>query len=164
MGNTVFNTQVNPSDQLNMSNGLTAVFIDTLCLAGADIATEYFQKDLMIWLAQRDWMLFGLGCIGFDISEIIWDKALFAAQKAFLLQVVDRALAKTHWELLDYSPHEEWTLRSLREFGRMLREFEERHIVVGEQLPLLPLDTPYAQCPLHHVYLHVGGCVVCNNF
>ncbi|MEY3443673.1 MAG: hypothetical protein RLZZ519_1954 [Bacteroidota bacterium] len=163
MGNSVSNEQVRPGEFLNMSNGLTAVFIDTLCLAGATIATEDYQKDLMVWLGQRDWTMFGLGCISFDLAEIIWEPAIFDQQKAFLIQVAELAINKSHWHLLDYSPHEEWALQSLARFRTMLTEFEVKHIHPEQKLPLLSEPGNYPRCPEHGVYLTVGGCVVCNN-
>ncbi len=73
MGNIITNSKFN-NKIIQMSNGLTSVFIETICLAGSDIAIENYQKDLMIWFAQRDWILLGMGLEGFDISEIIWHK------------------------------------------------------------------------------------------
>ena len=44
MANIVSNDNVKEEDYLQMSNGLTSVFIDTICLAGSEIAKEGFQK------------------------------------------------------------------------------------------------------------------------
>jgi len=89
MGTEITNTAVD-DETIAMSNGLTSVFLDTLCLAGCDIAFKPYQKDLMLWFAQRDWTLTGMGFEGFDISQIIWDAAIFEEQKKFILETVDR--------------------------------------------------------------------------
>ena len=83
MGNRISNRQVD-DQTLKMSNGGTDVFLDTLCLAGSDIATEEYQKDIIIWLAQRDSEIGGRGASGFDIAKIIWQEGLFDQQKAFI--------------------------------------------------------------------------------
>lgn len=163
MGNSISNEQVRPGDYLNMSNGLTAVVIDTLCLAGGDLAREDYEKDLMVWLGQRDWTMFGLGCISFDVAEIIWDPMIFEQQKDFLIRVTEHAIVKTNWHLLDYSPREDWALQSIARFRTMLTEFEVRHIQPDQILPLLSPYPQYTRCPEHGVYLTISGCVVCNN-
>lgn len=163
MANIISNDQVKEGDYLQMSNGLTSVFIDTICLAGSDIAQQVYQKDLMIWFAQRDPQLMGSGLIGFDIADIIWKKEIFPAQKAFLLTVLESAAEKKHWDKLGYSPREDWAIQSLQEFKRMLTEFEVTHIDEEEQESIIPFDKKYVTCPKHHIFLHVQGCVICNN-
>ncbi|MEO1518167.1 MAG: hypothetical protein AAFV95_24310 [Bacteroidota bacterium] len=163
MANIISNDQVRELDFLRMSNGLTSVFIDTICLAGRDLAAEDFQKDLMIWFAQRDARLMGQGITGFDLVEIAWERSIFPQQKEFLLDVLQLALAKKNWEYLGYHPREEWVLENLAGFKRMLGEFEGQHIEESSQDSLIPFAGKYQKCQKHGIYLHVAGCVICNN-
>ncbi|WP_291725602.1 hypothetical protein [Bernardetia sp.] len=163
MANTISNDNVRERDYLNMSNSLTGIFIDTLCLAGSDIAKEEYQKDIMIWFAQRDWSLLGLGIIGFDITEIIWDKSLFQHQKKFILKVIERALEKANWNQLSYEPREDWIMSSLKTFKRMIEEFNLEHIEKEEIFEIIPFGNKYQKCEKHQIYLHIEGCVICNN-
>ncbi len=163
MANIISNDSVDKEDYLQMSNGLTGVFIDVICLSGGEIAKYDFQKDLMIWFAQRDWMVMGRGIIGFDISDIIWDEEIFAKQKDFILEVLERSIEKKNWNLLSYSPKEDWVIIKLKGFRRMIKSFEKIHIEEDEQYELVPFEKMYGKCDKHHIFLHFGGCVICNN-
>jgi len=44
------------------------------------------KRDILIWLAQRDQSIFGLGIVGFDITEVCWSIDYFDEQKAFLIK------------------------------------------------------------------------------
>jgi len=45
MGNIITNEKINDRAIL-MSNGLTSVFIETICLAGSDIASEKYAMSI----------------------------------------------------------------------------------------------------------------------
>ncbi|MDE6728657.1 MAG: hypothetical protein K2J80_12080, partial [Oscillospiraceae bacterium] len=60
-------------DSLKMSNGLTAVFIDVITLAGSRIAQTVDEKRLIVWLAEKDQSVVGIGTVGFDIREMPWN-------------------------------------------------------------------------------------------
>ena len=164
MGNIITNEKINDSAIL-MSNGLTSVFIETICLAGSDIASEKYQQDLMIWFSQRDWMILGMGFEGFDISEMIWNKENFYEQQQFILKVIDLATEKTNWELLSYTPAE-MIFETLAEFKQMIHDFKIEHIDTENEIPIFDFDgiiNRYDKCDEHRVYKHYAGCVICNN-
>jgi hypothetical protein len=148
-----------------MSNGLTSVFTETICLAGSDIAVENYQKDQMIWFGQRDWMLVGMGLEGFDIVEMMWDKENFEEQQKFILHVIDRATKKTNWELLEYEPHE-MIFKTLTEFKQMICDFKKEFIETEKTIGIFDFDGTvkrYDKCNKHKIFKHVNGCVICNN-
>ncbi len=95
--------------------------------------------------------------------EIIWDREIFKAQKSFVLKLLERALHKTNWELLGYHPREEWVLKNLSGFKRMITAFHSQHIEEEEKYSLIPFEDKFKKCPKHKVFLHVAGCVICNN-
>jgi hypothetical protein len=165
MANIFTNEKVNDKTIL-MSNGSTSVFLETLCLAGADIAIENYQKDLMIWFAQHDWTIRGMGAEGFDICDIIWDKQLFEQQKRFINQVIDLTQNKTNWNLLPYTPDEERLLMNLSEFREMINDFNIGHIDLEQEEKLIDFDDKvqlYEQCSKHRAFKHWHGCIICNN-
>lgn len=163
MANIISNDAVNESHYFSMSNGLTDVLIDVICLAGSDIAEEAFQKELMIWFAQRDWRIMGLGITGFDISDIIWDSEIFDKQKVFILEVIQKALIRKNWEVLEYEPKEEWIFPKLNQFTKMIDDFKKEHIKNEQQTQVIPFDVIYTKCSKHQIFLHVGGCRLCDN-
>jgi len=85
MGNLI-TYKTDPSKNIQMSNGLRTVLISVLCLAGRDMADTNEKRDILIWLAQRDQSIFGLGIVGFDITEVCWSIDYFDEQKAFLIK------------------------------------------------------------------------------
>jgi len=164
MANTITNDKINDS-VIAMSNGLTSVFIETICLAGSDIAVEKYQQDLMIWFSQRDWMLLGMGFEGFDVAEIIWDKENFYAQQKFILKVIDLAIEKTNWDLLDYTPGE-MIFGKLTDFKQMIHDFRIECIDTANEIPVRDFNdliNRYDKCEQHRIYKHPYGCVICNN-
>jgi len=166
MANIFTNTKVN-HHILRMSNGLTSVFIETYCVAGADLAKAPFEKDLMIWFGQRDWIILGMGVEGFDISEIIWNPNQFNQQKAFILGVLDAIYKKRNWEYLSYPPNEELLFGKLNDFKAMLLAFtQEHHEGDDEREGIFDFNgaiEKYERCQKHKSYKHWQGCVVCNN-
>ncbi len=163
MGNIISNIKVN-KNIIQMSNGLTSVFVETICLAGCDIAFENYQKDLMIWFAQRDWILTGMGFEGFDISEINWHKNQFEQQKDFIIKVIDSANNKTNWDLLSYNPHE-MIYKVFKDFKQMIIDFKIDNIDEKNQITLLDFNNSvkkYDKCKNHKIYLNCEGCVICN--
>ena len=57
-------------DYLNMSNGGTSMFINVLCLSGGRLAETESQKRLMVFLAEKNQNVCGIGTVGFDIVNI----------------------------------------------------------------------------------------------
>jgi len=164
MGNVYTNRKID-DENLQMSNGLTAVFIDTFCLAGCDEASKPLQKDILIWFAQNS--LQGMGCEGFDISQIIWDKTCFEDQKTFILQVIDRVFEKTNWDLLDYSPREDWLFGAMNIFKSMIQKFTAQHIDEDCQIKIYDFTNKvkkYEVCKRHKIYMHTEGCVICGYY
>jgi hypothetical protein len=154
---------------LDMNNGLTAVFISVLALAGSDLAQTDREKELIVWLAEHDQAVVGRGTVGFAISELPWTETGFAAEQAFLLRVIESAQARTGWERLAYTPHEAWTLDALAHFHRLVRAFTPAHLDPTsyprwlDADPACAVPAGFPRCPTHHVLLHWQGCVVCND-
>jgi hypothetical protein len=160
MGNRICNRKT--GDSLKMQNGATDVFISVLLLAGSDLAETIWEKEFVTWLAGHDQSIFGLGVVGFDIDEISWDPAHFAEQKAFILAVIDTALRRHRWEILDYDPpHVHLDLAAFRILIEkytidMVESAKPWEWWGGEPGPL-------AKCPKHVVYEHAHGCLLCHD-
>ncbi len=166
MANLITNKKVDTS-YLQMNNGLTAVFIETICLAGAGLANQNYQKDLMIWFAQRDAAILGAGFTGFDISDIIWSREQFDEQKHFLLGVIEAVFDKENWQYLSYQPNEKLLFHEMENFKQMISTFQpdmiENHLRQQEVFEFNGDVAQYDKCSKHQIYLHPYGCVICNN-
>jgi hypothetical protein len=143
---------------LNMSNGLTDVFLSVLALAGAPVAHHDDEVELLVWLAAHDQAVFGLGCVGFDVCQMPWIATRLDEQKRFLLGVIDagiaRARAASHEALLD-------RFHVFRGYVDKVHASCLRNDAYPNVTPLLRADR--ATCPTHGVYLHAEGCIVCND-
>jgi hypothetical protein len=155
-----------------MSNNLTTVFISVLALSGSHLAQSVREKEIVMWLSEHDYAVCGLGTYGFDVTQIPWTIENFEEEREFVLRMIDGALNKTGWELLGYELFEERLFESLNEFKEIILMIESCDIKEGEYSkwkgygdlnPLLKPPEGFPKCPVHGVYLHFGGCVICND-
>lgn len=165
MGDHITNRLAPGAPQVHASNGMLASFFDVLTLAATARARTTWELQLALWMAESDQTVMGLGMVGFDVSELGWTKEAFDAQKRFLLEVIDAALAREGWERLPFemgaAPLVITLLRQVRE---MVEQFPR------EAIPAVDVKSwrwheglpEYGRCELHHVYLHAAGCILCN--
>ena len=71
MANTIgINPQSCGRELLQMSNGLTDVFVNVLVLSGSALARTVSEKRLIVWLAEKDQSRMGAGTVDFDLWEM----------------------------------------------------------------------------------------------
>ncbi|AKQ68300.1 hypothetical protein A176_005212 [Myxococcus hansupus] len=163
MGNVVTSRLEPGAPDLRMSNGLTAVFFDVLSLAASRHARTPWELRLAQWLVEHDAERSGLGVVGFDVSELGWTLESFEAQRNFLLQLIDAALAREGWERLPFQPLESSLFPVLTQFRERVASLPRQDICV-EESAWIPEDPPACgRCEVHQVYLHALGCILCND-
>jgi hypothetical protein len=84
---------------VQMNNGLTSVFISVIAIAASILAKNDLQRKIAVWFASHDQGVFGLGLVGFDVSELPWVQEDFDEQKRFILQVIDSTTCQMGWEI-----------------------------------------------------------------
>jgi hypothetical protein len=149
---------------LRLSNGATDVFLSVLQFALSDLADDPWQRALAQWVAWHDQNLVGGGTVGFGLEEVHWEPAEFAAQKAFLLRVLDTALTRYRWDELCYDPpRADAYLHRYREVVAAFELPAGFWPATGYRWPG-PGDEE-AFCPRHgvHVYPELGWCRVCED-
>lgn len=157
---------------LKMTNGATCVFINVLCLSGGRLAETESQKRFMVFLAEQNQNIYGLGNVGFDIVEMPWDKNSFEEDKAFMLRVIEGARKKLGWEtLLHYTPNEERVYEDLNTFQKLIEHMTTGDIIeasLGEWLSEIsktaeknPIRCGFPKCKIHDAYIGVYGCQIC---
>lgn len=156
-------------DSLKMSNGLTAVFIDVMILAGSRLARTVDEKRLIVWLAEKDQSVVGLGTVGFDIREMPWNTERFEENKRFLLNVIEAAENRTDWDKLGYHPNEKLLFPELKKFAEMILRLAVKYVfpnALGEWIMDVDSDDPvicgFPKCPKHETLLTCFGCLFCN--
>jgi hypothetical protein len=142
-----------------MSNSVTSAFISVLAIATSRLAVSPTQKRLAVWLAGRDQSVLGLGCVGFDLTDLPWVIETFPEDREFLSSATTGALNQLGWDVLSYTPDTEVFFSTLEEFRSLLEHLDLADLLPGETDHAEPL----AKCQNHGVYLHAGGCVVCND-
>lgn len=156
-------------DSLKMSNGLTAVFIDVMTLAGTRVAQIEDEKRLIVWLAEKDQSVVGIGTVGFDIREMPWNTERFEENKRFMLSVVEAAENGTDWDKLGYQPNREMLFPALKKFAEMISQMTAADVdenKTREWLSAAEADDPvlcgFPRCPKHETLLTCFGCLFCN--
>jgi hypothetical protein len=164
MGNTVSYDRRSDVEPLEMNSGLTSVFVSTLALAASRLAQSEHQKELAAWFGSRDQNVFGVGIVGFDVGDIPWCSHSYPEDRAFVLQVIAAAKARTGWEALGYEPRVDWLTASLDHFAQLIEAFSEEDIA-GSEKRSWPWGKPdqWTLCGKHMVFQHIAGCVVCND-
>ena len=163
MANWISNSRNPNSTDVDMSNGATDAIIAVLCLAGADIATSSWERCVMTWIAAHDQSILGRGCAFFDIADLGWTTADFAIQHAFILSVLDRALAHQGWDKLPYSPNAAIVDGMLSRIRQLVTEFTIEYC--DDATLEWPTDPPESdsRCDTHGVFMHAHGCPICND-
>jgi len=109
---------------LNVSNARTQALLEMLVLCGTARANSDAEKNLIVFLAGRDQSRCGDGLAGFEINAMPWEILEFEAQRRFIADVVDDALARTDWSKLDYEPSPEVFAPVLKTFKEMVEKLE----------------------------------------
>ncbi|MDE6596718.1 MAG: hypothetical protein K2K44_12025 [Oscillospiraceae bacterium] len=166
-----FNGNITPDDDsLQMSNGLTDAFINVLALSGSELAQTESEKRMIVYLSEKDQGIIGIGCVGFDIVEMPWDKKTFEEDKRFIISIINGARNKIGWEKLDYTPNEEYILRCLDTFENLIDRMTADNICENSLNNWLseadendPVYGGFPKCRKHNTFLTCFGCQICNN-
>ena len=92
--NTICFKDYADEDCLHIQNGSTSMLINILCLSGGRLAETESQKRLMVFLAEKNQSVVGIGNVGFNIVDMPWDRRSFHEDKAFMLRVIEGAKNK----------------------------------------------------------------------
>ena len=161
MGNLITNNKAPGEPYLKLSNGSTAVLISVLLLSGSDMARDDWERSLVTWLGEHDQSIFGRGVVGFDLDQIAWESGRFAEQQAFVLAIIDRAIERHRWELLDYDPP--FVQDQLRVLRSLVEQYQVEFVEGLRQWNWRARPERFEKCPIHQVYMHAYGCAICND-
>ena len=158
-----------PDEWLSMSNGTTSAFIDLMALAAGVLAGNDGERLLAVCIAEEDQSVRGIGTVGFELSELPWDKDRFEKQRSFMLRVTEAAASGLGSECLGYVPDLGFLKPCFDKFALMLEKMtaddidpdaaEERR---AEAEDSDPERCGFPRCEKHGVYLTCFGCVICN--
>ncbi len=144
----------------------------TLLIAGSAIAKTEWEKFFMIWLAEHDQNLVGIGIVGIDFDDIFWSVTEFEAQQKFVVQIAQRAIEERVWTKLDYEPDETILLKILNLWIAVFSNAETKDIAAIDDFVWYAkpdLSTLDEKCAIHHIFLNRLGtdkrscCYLCND-
>lgn len=157
-------------DDLSMSNGGTSVFINILCLSGGRLAETESQKRFMVFLAEKNQNICGIGTVGFDIVDMPWDINSFEEDKIFMLRVIEGARKKLGWETLGYEPNEKYVADYLITFQKLIQRMTTDDIIqttlnewISEADENDPIRCGFPKCKIHNAYISIYGCQICTD-
>ncbi len=170
MSNVIrLNDDSSKDDWLSMNNGTMDVFIDMLIVCGSALAKTDAEKKMIVWLAEKDQSIVGLGTVGFDIVEMPWTESNFDVEKMFMIKVVQVAESGYDWSKLGYSPNESIVIPFLKHFSELVEQMTVDKINEKEQEEWLescdkddPVKCGFPRCEKHGILLSCFGCKICN--
>lgn len=176
MGNIIsFDGMVSvDDDSLSMSNGLTDVFIDYLLLSGSQLAKSESEKRMVVFLADKQQTIVGIGTVGFDIIEMPWERDSFETDKTFILEMIHHARTLSQeqsvWEKLGYEPGQKHLKNALSCFENLIKRMTIDDIDENNLMKWIlaakgndPINSGFPHCSKHGVLLSVFGCKLCND-
>lgn len=171
MGNRIYFKEVTKDNfSLKMSNGLTDVLLDGLLIGGSELARTESQKRLIVFLAEKQQTVVGLGTVGFDIIEMPWQTETFDTDKKFMLEVINYVRREKWWQNLGYIPlpdHIEYAVNGFETLiDRMtVNDVDEDNLNewIFEADSNDPIFCGCPKCPKHGLILSALGCKFCND-
>jgi len=164
VGNTVSYDRRPDIEPLEMSNGLTSVFVSVVSLAASRLAQTPNEQVMAAWFGSRDQGAYGSGVVGFDVGDMPWSSSGFPGNRGFVLRTIAAAKTRVGWDALGYEPRADWLAASLDHFAGMVEAFSPEDIA-GSKSRSWPWGMPerLSLCAKHKVFQHVAGCVICND-
>ncbi|MGW6281670.1 hypothetical protein [Kribbella sp. NPDC055071] len=148
MGNSFGGSDDGP--RLRLSNGASTVFLDVLALAACELAgSSDFERGFALMLCNAR---IGLGNESFDLDELPWSSEP-AAERAFVVRVVELARSHFRWGMLGYEPP--YAESYLSEYAELVRGYSpprDAVAVTGLWDPS-PGVASFAQCPRHGLFV-----------
>lgn len=152
------------------SNGIMDVLLTTIGLSGSYLAEQWYEKDLIVWLMEKDQSVVGLGTVGFDVSEIPWQKSYFQEQKEFLYKTLQCTKKCVGWDTLDYTPNKALLFEKIDVLQKMLEKMVWEDVdykAIQDWYEACDMTEPmkngYPVCEKHEILLSVYGCIACYN-
>jgi hypothetical protein len=102
-----------------------------------------------------------VGTCDVDLRGLGWTREDVLAQQAFLVGVIDAALAGEGLDRLPFRPGEV-VVPALQQLRTMVAGLGAEQIPDAPG-PWVPMPPELGQCEVHRVFLHEVGCIVCND-
>lgn len=150
---------------IQLSNLNTVTFIGVLALAVSALAKSDKQREFTAWISSHDQDVFGLGMVDFDLSQLPWASASFDDDRALILDVIVAAKARTGWNRLGFAPSEAWLQPRLDQFRTLIEVFAIADTSQNNADVWSYGGKPehWTVCPIHDIYQHSYGCVLCHD-
>jgi|GEM_PF-513239 len=174
MSNEICHPRYEEYGIIQWSNSRTIVVFSVLIINGSRLAKTRRKAEFILWLAQREQDVFGLGMVGFDLGDLPWSLDDFEKEKIFLLKVIESAKEELGCGVVKLGTHPEVLRGDLEDLRMLILNFTDEDLrtayLLKEELKDiggrgLPVEMPpqLEKCKIHRVLLTQYGCYVCNN-
>jgi len=168
MGNHVVNSVT--KQIVSFSNSVTDCLYSGILIEGSKLATSNWQKRLMIYVADKNQNVVGLGIVGIDLTKLEWNKSEFKEQKDFLLKIVQTSRINKSYNKYVFQLKEEIGNRKLIEIENLISDLSVKDIVEDKFFFYSePSEFANEQCEKHKVYMNnlevdrKYRCLICSN-
>jgi hypothetical protein len=118
VGNLIYNSKT--SSSFKLSTITTDLVYKSLVIEGSKIAKSKWEKDIILWLSERNQNLLGSGMVGFDVMDMGWKSKDCEDQKKFLFSIVDNSINNETWNNFNYVSESNIVKDKLKEFKNLL--------------------------------------------
>ncbi|MFF2082765.1 hypothetical protein ACFVVM_03280 [Nocardia sp. NPDC058176] len=141
-----------------MTNGATDVFCDVIALAGSAVASTVWQQNLVLHFC--DLARYARGTAGFDLAELPWTQN-HRQEQQFFIELLDRAIRRTDWHKLHYTPAIDDHLDA---FLRMLTTFRADRTADSSfgDWTIAPNPSHLDRCTRHGIFQGEFECRLCD--
>lgn len=156
-------------EMVNFANWLTKPLYCGLLIEGSLLAQSNWEKRMMVYLAEKNQKLVGLGIVGINLSELEWEASTFNKQKEFLTKTVKSSIRNQSYNKYHFKLDVELAEQKLNEILELIEnlKFEDTSDVKFSYF-FEPPDLIDQICGKHKTYLNyfdvpnIDKCLICS--
>ena len=167
MGNAIINMAT--KEMVYFANWLTKPLYCGILSEGSLLAKSNWEKRLMVYFAEKNQKLVGLGIVGINLSELEWNKSTFNEQKAFLKDIVNSSMKNKSYNKYHFKLDDKLAHQKLNEIFKLIEKLKIEDISDSKfRYFFEPPDLIDKICSKHKTYLNyfdvppVDKCLICS--
>lgn len=171
MGNLITDKMKN--SHFKLSTISTDLFMKSLLISISQLAKSKWEKDLGVFIAERNQNILGGGLVGFDLSELGFSAQSIYSQKEFINSAIANSIEYQNWNAFNYvTDNTGVMLDYFREFKKLVDQYNLASTKKSDSRIKFIFHTGIETvdyCKLHQVLLidnvdlNNHKCFVCDN-
>ena len=156
-------------EMVNFANWLTKPLYCGILIEGSLLAQSNWEKRLMVYLAEKNQKLVGLGVVGINLTELEWKKSTFTEQKDFLKEIVNSSMKNKSYNKYHFRLDDKLAKQKLSEILNLIEKLKLEDISDSKfRYFFEPPNVIDKICSKHKTYLNyfdvptVDKCLICS--